>query len=418
MPNTDSKPKSSGAELAESIAAEIGEDELRAALTGEDLFTDDAADAQDDAADNGAQSAQGGGASNGARAGTSSQGATGAQGSKAQAKQGAGTQQKQAPKTKQGGSRQKPAQSASRPATGAERIASAISVLERNATSFGDEEFVDEEISAERFAMIERPSGQLYRPRRVANMTDVELLRKAREVGIPVLLSGYPGTGKTALVEAAFDGEVITMNGNADMEKADFMGSYVFRAGEPGKQPEPQWVDGPLVRAMKEGKVLFVDDCTLVPANVISVLYPLMDGRNRIILTDHESEEIVAAEGFYVCGAHNPGAPGAIMAEALSSRFGVQMTVESDLNMARDLFGVDTRIIGVAAELHKMRREGQISWAPEMRELVAFKRNCEVFGIQVAVNNLISVAPEDAQGELASRLRSWFNHAEPLRHSG
>jgi len=403
MPTTNTDKKSAGAKLAESIVAEIGEEELQAALSGEDLFADDAVDAPADTQQDQDAGAGQGATSDSAKSKPSARKGKAAKGSGSQKSQG----KAQGASNNKGGSK-----------SAAEAIAAAISVVAPEAKAAEEEWAEAGEIDEERLAPIRRPNGQVYRPRPVANLTDVELLRKAREEGIPVLLAGYPGTGKTALVEAAFDGEVITMNGNADMEKADFMGSYVFRAAKPGEQPEPVWVDGPLVRAMKEGKVLFVDDTTLVPANVISVLYPLMDGRNRIVLTDHESEEIVAAPGFYVCGAHNPGAPGSMLAEALSSRFGIQMTVESDLALAHDYFEVDPRVVKVAADLRTMRAEGTVSWAPEMRELLAFKRNADAFGIQVAVNNLIGVAPEDARDELRKRLiGAGFRKAETLRHS-
>ena len=49
-----------------------------------------------------------------------------------------------------------------------------------------------------------RPNGAIYRPRALADMPDVDALRRLREAGIPALLYGPPGTGKTSLVEAAF----------------------------------------------------------------------------------------------------------------------------------------------------------------------------------------------------------------------
>ena len=40
--------------------------------------------------------------------------------------------------------------------------------------------------------------GQVYQPRSLADMPDVEALRKLRDAGVPALLYGPPGTGKTA----------------------------------------------------------------------------------------------------------------------------------------------------------------------------------------------------------------------------
>jgi nitric oxide reductase NorQ protein len=51
---------------------------------------------------------------------------------------------------------------------------------------------------------VTRPGGQVYRPRVLAGMADVDALRTLRAEGVPALLAGPPGTGKTSLVEAAF----------------------------------------------------------------------------------------------------------------------------------------------------------------------------------------------------------------------
>jgi hypothetical protein len=60
-------------------------------------------------------------------------------------------------------------------------------------------------------------------------MADVEALRTLRAEGVPALLSGPPGTGKTSLVEAAFP-DLITVAGDGDTTVGDFVG----RCGKAG----------------------------------------------------------------------------------------------------------------------------------------------------------------------------------------
>ncbi len=126
-------------------------------------------------------------------------------------------------------------------------------------------------------------------------MPDVEALRKLREAGVPALLYGPPGTGKTSLVEAAFP-DLITVAGDGDTTAADLAGEYT-------QNPDGTFtfVYGPLVRAMQEGRVLFIDDATLISPAVLAVAYPAMDGRREITVKAHKGEVITAAEGFYVC---------------------------------------------------------------------------------------------------------------------
>ena len=179
---------------------------------------------------------------------------------------------------------------------------------------------------------VTRPGGQVYQPRALADMPDVEALRKLRAEGVPALLYGPPGTGKTSLVEAAFDGD-----------SGDLLGEYT-------QKPDGTYevIYGPLIRAMTEGRVLFIDDATLISPAVLAVCYPAMDGRREVIVKAHKGETITAAGGFYVAAAHNPGVHGAILTEALSSRFAVQVKVSTDYDLARSL-GRRTRRGGTAS---------------------------------------------------------------------
>ena len=115
---------------------------------------------------------------------------------------------------------------------------------------------------------VTRPGGQVYRPRVLAGMADVEALRTLRAEGVPSLLSGPPGTGKTSLVEAAFP-DLITVAGDGDTTVGDFVGEYTQRP-----DGTYEFIYGPLIRAMREGRVLFIDDATLISPAVLAVCYP------------------------------------------------------------------------------------------------------------------------------------------------
>jgi hypothetical protein len=78
----------------------------------------------------------------------------------------------------------------------------------------------------------------------------------------------------------------------------------------------------------------FIDDATLISPAVLAVAYPTMNGRREITVKAHKDEVIKAAEGFYVVAGHNPGVHGAILTEALASRFSVQVKVSTDYDLA------------------------------------------------------------------------------------
>jgi MoxR-like ATPase len=248
---------------------------------------------------------------------------------------------------------------------------------------------------------VTRPGGQVYRPRVLAGMADVEALRTLRAEGVPSLLAGPPGTGKTGLVEAAFP-DLITIAGDGDTTVGDFVGEYT-------QKPDGtyEFIYGPLIRAMQEGRVLFIDDATLISPAVLAVCYPAMDGRREVIVKAHKGEAVTAADGFYVVAGHNPGVHGAVLTEALSSRFTFQFEVATDFDLARSL-GIDSRAITAARNLATRQANGETGWAPQLRELLAFAKITKIFGLDTALANLAGVAPAEDRDVVAGTLAKTF----------
>ncbi|MEU8299724.1 AAA family ATPase [Micromonospora sp. NPDC048909] len=248
---------------------------------------------------------------------------------------------------------------------------------------------------------VARPNGDLYFPRKLAGATDVDVLRRLRDKRIPALLYGPPGTGKTALVEAAFP-DLLTVAGTGDTVVEDFLGSFI-----PLPDGGFEFVYGPLVAAMREGRALLVDDATLIPPKVLAVLYPAMDGRRVITIPGYRNERVEAVDGFYVIAGHNPGVHGAILTEALASRFDVHIEVTTDWDLARHL-GVPTAAVQAAVDLNQDLAAGRISWAPQLRELLGFTRVRKTLGLPAAVANLAGRAPEEDREQVTAALRQHF----------
>jgi hypothetical protein len=248
---------------------------------------------------------------------------------------------------------------------------------------------------------VARPNGQLYHPRQLSGVADVTALRKLRTAGVAALMYGPPGTGKTSVVEAAFP-DLVTVQGDGDTTVADLVGEYT-------QTPDGRYVfvHGPLVVAMREGRALFLDDATLIPPTVLAVVYPAMDGRRRIVIKAHGGEVVTAAEGFYVVAGHNPGVHGAVLTDALSSRFSAQIQVSTDYDLATQL-KIDRRAVRIARNLSTRAQKGEIGWAPQLRELIAFDRIAAVLGVEAAAGNLVGIAPEDDRDTVAAVVRDVF----------
>ncbi|MFJ1795286.1 AAA family ATPase [Kitasatospora griseola] len=243
---------------------------------------------------------------------------------------------------------------------------------------------------------IRRAGGQLYHPRELADLPDVEALARLRDADVPVLLYGPPGTGKTSLVEAAFP-DLLTVAGDGDTTVGDLIGEYTQ---DDGGNYVFQY--GPLVTAMTEGRALLIDDATLISPKVLAALYPAMDGRRQIQVKAHKGETIKSQPGFYVVAGHNPGVHGAVLTEALSSRFSVQIQVGTDYDLALAL-RIDARVVRVARNLARQVELGELGWAPQLRELLSYQKTEAVLGTKAALANLVGIAPvEDRDAVVAA----------------
>lgn len=241
-------------------------------------------------------------------------------------------------------------------------------------------------------SVVLRPNGQEYHVRKFGVHDDIAALRSARASGLPIMAYGPPGTGKTALIEAAFcEGgkSVYTVQGTGDTETGDFIGGYTQL---PGGLFE--WTDGPMLKAMEEGSVLYVDEIALIDPKVMAVVYGVMDGRGEYQVTQNpERGTVVAEDGFYVASACNPNAPGARLSEAILSRFVLQFEVQTDYALAKAL-GCPAKMVQTAQNLMRKYESGEVGWAPQLRECLAFRDIMAVLGEDVALRNVIASAPD------------------------
>jgi hypothetical protein len=266
-----------------------------------------------------------------------------------------------------------------------------------------------------------RPNGEEYYGRAWGIHSDVMTLRKAREAtalantkggasAMYAMLYGAPGCGKTALVEAAFE-DTYTLMGTGDTEVADMLGGYI-------QTPSGgfEWIDGDLVKAAEEGAVYFIDEIGLIDPKVLSIVYGLMDGRRSITVSANPERGTVKAHpNFFVVAATNPNAPGVRLSEALLSRFTIQAEMTTDWSLARKL-GVPSSMVTVGQKLSQKQAEGLTSWAPQMRELIAFRDIAGVFGTQFAIGNILASAPEIDRAIVVDLItRAFGEEAKPAK---
>ena len=252
---------------------------------------------------------------------------------------------------------------------------------------------------------VERPNKELYRCRKIGKQLDVAILREMRENRVHSLAFGQPGCGKTAVFEAAFGDQMLTINGSEDTEAADFEGAYV--EGDDGIW---RWVFGPLPICLMNGWVLRVEEIGVIRAKQMATLYSVMDGRDEIRITANPKlEPIRAAPGFAVVATANPDSPETRLTDALLSRFGLKISVPSDYKMAVEHFGIPTWLVGAAENMDARRRSKELAWAPQTRDLLLWKENARILGDEsAALGVMINSAPAPSRAAVAEVLSKAF----------
>ncbi|SPM36207.1 MoxR-like ATPase, partial [Mycobacterium rhizamassiliense] len=132
---------------------------------------------------------------------------------------------------------------------------------------------------------------------------EVDVFAAAARRGVPVLLKGPTGCGKTRFVEAMahqLGRELITVAGHEDMTSADLVGRFQLKGGE------TVWVDGPLTRAARHGAICYLDEVVEARQDTIVVIHSLADHRRELSI-DRLGATLRAAPGFQLVISYNPG---------------------------------------------------------------------------------------------------------------
>ena len=131
----------------------------------------------------------------------------------------------------------------------------------------------------------------------------IDVMDKAFEKGLFVMIIGPKGTGKTSLVrEYAIQKskELESINFSLRTRESHLVGTKTMIEGNIG------FDEGILVKSMKEGNILYLDEINAAEADVLLRLDEALDDRRQIVLKESDGRIIKAKNSWFVIATINP----------------------------------------------------------------------------------------------------------------
>jgi len=140
----------------------------------------------------------------------------------------------------------------------------------------------------------------------VGRAAEARLALACLSAGRNLMLQGPVGVGKSVLAEALarhFARELLRVDGDERYTEQKMTGWFDPALVLKGGYDKEFFIEGPLVRAMRSGGILFVNEINRMPESVQNVLLPAMEER-RVVVPQYG--EVHAGADFQIIATQNP----------------------------------------------------------------------------------------------------------------
>ena len=210
-----------------------------------------------------------------------------------------------------------------------------------------------------------------------------EILEKAHEQGIFVLVIGPKGTGKTTLVREFAKRQsmkLASINFSLRTRESHLVGSKTLSEGN------IQFNEGILIKSMKEGNMLYLDEINAAEADVLLRLDEALDDRRQVILKESDGKMITANKSWFVIATINPlnHVGTKELPPQLLSRFPIRLRMdyppeEKELEIVKNhVPQADDKSLEKGIKLANTLRQAasveELYYSPSLRETIAYAK--------------------------------------------
>lgn len=212
-----------------------------------------------------------------------------------------------------------------------------------------------------------------------------EIIKKAYDSSLFVLIIGPKGTGKTSLVRkfaSDMGKRLYSINFSLRTRESHLVGTKTMNQGE------VTFVEGILIKSMRDGGILYLDELNAAEADVLLRLDEALDDRRQIVLKEADGQLINAMDNWFVFATINPLSHEGTkeLPPQILSRFPVRLRLEYppkeiEKQIIKYHVNFDTAQEGDidnALKLANILREAasleELYYSPSIRESIAFAR--------------------------------------------